>query len=180
MPNSSPPGSSADRRAHRPLPLDHLRPALLRGDDQLRRPQVIGILKVDLQKEFGWTEIDYADIVFAFQFAYAVGFLFAGRMIDWLGTKKGYTVALVIWSLAAMAHAEVGLFGPAAAAILSLVGPDLYRVGCRIHLRPAGARVRRSGKLSRRDQSRRGVVPEEGTRARHRASSTRAPTSAPS
>jgi ACS family hexuronate transporter-like MFS transporter len=83
---------------------------------------VVGILKVDLQKEFGWSEVDYADIVFAFQFAYAVGFLFAGRMIDWLGTKKGYTVALVVWSLAAMAHAEVGLFGPAAAAILSLVG----------------------------------------------------------
>ncbi len=83
---------------------------------------VVGILKVDLQKEFGWTEIDYADIVFAFQFAYAVAFLFAGRMIDWLGTKKGYTVALVVWSLAAMAHAEVNLFGPTAAAILSLVG----------------------------------------------------------
>jgi len=83
---------------------------------------VIGILKVDLQKEFNWTETDYADIVFAFQFAYAIGLLFAGRMIDRLGTKRGYTVALVIWSLAAMAHAEATVFGPTAARILSFVG----------------------------------------------------------
>src|SRR3954470_4304532 len=83
---------------------------------------VVGILKVDLQKQFGWTEIDYSDIVFAFQLAYATAFLFAGRMIDWLGTKKGFTVAPVIWSVAAIAHAEATVFGPAAAAILSLVG----------------------------------------------------------
>ena len=43
-------------------------------------------------------------------------------MIDWLGTKKGYTVALVVWSLAAMAHAEAPVFGPTVASILSLVG----------------------------------------------------------
>jgi ACS family hexuronate transporter-like MFS transporter len=84
--------------------------------------QVIGILKPTLQQEFGWTEIDYADIIFAFQLAYAVAFLFAGRMIDWLGTKRGFVVALVIWSLAAMAHAEAPLFGPTAAWVLSLVG----------------------------------------------------------
>jgi MFS transporter, ACS family, hexuronate transporter len=84
--------------------------------------QVIGILKPTLQKEFGWTEIDYADIVFAFQLAYAIAFLFAGRMIDWLGTKKGFVIAIVIWSVAAMAHAEVELFGPFAATILAAVG----------------------------------------------------------
>ena len=84
--------------------------------------QVIGILKGTLQKEFGWSEIDYADIIFAFQLAYALAFLVAGRMIDWLGTKKGYTVALVVWSLAAMAHAEAPVFGPTVASILSLVG----------------------------------------------------------
>jgi ACS family hexuronate transporter-like MFS transporter len=84
--------------------------------------QVIGILKPTLQSEFGWSEIDYADIVFAFQLAYAIAFLFAGRLIDRLGTKSGYTLALVIWSLAAMAHAEVRLFGPTAAWVLSLVG----------------------------------------------------------
>jgi ACS family hexuronate transporter-like MFS transporter len=84
--------------------------------------QVIGILKPTLQAEFGWSEIDYADIIFAFQLAYAISFLFAGRMIDWLGTRTGYSVALVIWSLAAIAHAEAPTFGPMAAAILALVG----------------------------------------------------------
>src|SRR5258707_11932089 len=72
--------------------------------------QVIGILKPTLQSEFGWSEIDYGDIVFAFQLAYAIGFLFAGRIIDRLGTKKGFSLALIIWSLAAMATAEATRF----------------------------------------------------------------------
>jgi ACS family hexuronate transporter-like MFS transporter len=84
--------------------------------------QVIGILKPTLQQQFGWSEIDYADIVFAFQLAYAAGFLIAGRMMDRLGARVGFTIAIVIWSLAAIAHAEAATFGPAAAAILSLVG----------------------------------------------------------
>jgi MFS transporter, ACS family, hexuronate transporter len=84
--------------------------------------QVIGILKPTLQKEFGWSEIDYADIVFAFQLAYAIAFLFAGRLIDWVGTKKGFVISIVVWSVAAMAHAEVELFGPMAATILAAVG----------------------------------------------------------
>ena len=84
--------------------------------------QVVGILKPTLQTQFGWTEIDYADIIFAFQLAYAIAFLFAGRMIDRLGTKKGFVVALVVWSIAAMAHAEAPVFGPTAAWILSLIG----------------------------------------------------------
>ena len=84
--------------------------------------QVIGILKPTLQTEFGWTEIDYADIIFAFQLAYAIAFLFAGRMIDWLGTKTGYVIALVVWSVAAMAHAEAPVFGPVAATVLSWFG----------------------------------------------------------
>src|SRR5919108_2778037 len=84
--------------------------------------QVIGILKPTLQNEFGWSEIDYADIVFAFQLAYAIAFLFAGRMIDKLGTKKGFVIAIVVWSVAAMAHAEVAVFGPMAATLLSAIG----------------------------------------------------------
>ena len=84
--------------------------------------QVIGILKPTLQAQFGWSEIDYADIVFAFQLAYAIAFLFAGRLIDKVGTKNGFIIAIVVWSVAAMAHAEVELFGPLAATILSLVG----------------------------------------------------------
>ena len=57
--------------------------------------QVIGILKPTLQAQFGWTEIDYGDIVFAFQLAYAIGFLFAGRVMDRLGIKRGFALALI-------------------------------------------------------------------------------------
>jgi MFS transporter, ACS family, hexuronate transporter len=84
--------------------------------------QVIGILKPTLQSQFGWSEIDYADIVFAFQLAYAVGFLIAGRMMDRLGARIGFTIAILVWSLAAIAHAEAELFGPAAASLLSIAG----------------------------------------------------------
>jgi len=84
--------------------------------------QVIGILKPTLQHEFGWSEVDYGDIVFAFQLAYAAGLLLAGRMIDWLGTKLGFTVAIVIWSIAAIAHAEAAVFGPAVASFLAMFG----------------------------------------------------------
>src|SRR5256885_16214884 len=64
--------------------------------------QVIGILKPLLQSQFNWSEIDYGDLVFAFQLAYAIGFLFAGRIMDRFGTKKGYALALSGWSLAAI------------------------------------------------------------------------------
>src|SRR3954471_5113416 len=84
--------------------------------------QVIGILKPTLQAQFGWTEIDYGDIVFAFQMAYAIGLLFAGRVMDLLGIKRGFALALTIWSLAAMAAAAVPRFGPAAALLLGAVG----------------------------------------------------------
>src|SRR4026208_2529015 len=49
--------------------------------------QVIGLLKPTLTKEFGWSELDYGDIVFSFQLAYAIGFLIAGWFIDRLGTR---------------------------------------------------------------------------------------------
>jgi ACS family hexuronate transporter-like MFS transporter len=84
--------------------------------------QVLGILKPTLQAEFGWSEIDYADIVFSFQLAYAIGLLLAGRIIDWLGTRTGFAVFIVIWSLAAIAHAEAPMFGGAAAAVLAIAG----------------------------------------------------------
>jgi ACS family hexuronate transporter-like MFS transporter len=67
--------------------------------------QVIGILKPDLSKHFGWNEIDYSNIIFAFQIAYAIGYAGAGRLIDWLGVRLGYALAVLVWSLAAMAHA---------------------------------------------------------------------------
>jgi ACS family hexuronate transporter-like MFS transporter len=67
--------------------------------------QVIGILSKDLQTAFSWSEIDYGNIVAAFNAAYALGLLIAGRLIDRFGTKIGYTIALSIWSFAAMGHA---------------------------------------------------------------------------
>ena len=84
--------------------------------------QVIGLLKPTLQQEFGWSEIDYADIVFAFQLAYAMGFVLAGRLMDWIGTKLGYALALLVWSIAAMAHAEAPAFGAGVAVLLGGVG----------------------------------------------------------
>jgi ACS family hexuronate transporter-like MFS transporter len=84
--------------------------------------QVIGILKPTLQSQFGWSEIDYSDIVFAFQLAYAIGFLFQGRLMDRLGTKRGFALALVVWSLAAIATAEATTLGPAVAVLLGAIG----------------------------------------------------------
>ncbi|HEK21491.1 MULTISPECIES: MFS transporter [unclassified Mucilaginibacter] len=69
--------------------------------------QVIGLLKPTLEKQFNWSEKDFSDIVMAFQAAYALGLLVFGAFIDKLGTKLGYSLSLIIWSLAAMAHALV-------------------------------------------------------------------------
>lgn len=84
--------------------------------------QVIGILKPTLQAQFGWTEIDYSDIVFAFQLAYAIGLVAAGGIIDRIGTKMGFAVALALWSAAAIAHAAAPAIGAAVAPALALVG----------------------------------------------------------
>jgi MFS transporter, ACS family, hexuronate transporter len=67
--------------------------------------QVLGVLKDPLQHQFGWSEIDYGNLVFAFQAAYALGMIFVGRLIDRLGTRIGYAMAMIFWSLASMAHA---------------------------------------------------------------------------
>ena len=67
--------------------------------------QVLGILSKDLQAALGWNELQYGNIVAAFNAAYALGLLVAGRLMDRFGTKIGYGVALAFWSLAAMSHA---------------------------------------------------------------------------
>lgn len=69
--------------------------------------QVLGILAPVLQKGIGWNELDYGYIVTAFQAAYAIGLLLVGRFIDKVGTKIGYTISLIVWSIAAMGHALV-------------------------------------------------------------------------
>lgn len=82
--------------------------------------QVIGILKPTLQETFGWSEVNYADIVFYFQLAYAIGLVFVGRVIDALGTKWGFSIALAFWSAAAMAHAGMRSVAGFAAARFAL------------------------------------------------------------
>lgn len=78
--------------------------------------QVIGILAPDLQAMMGWSETDYSTIVTAFQIAYALGLVTMGRLLDSIGTRRGYAGALSLWSLAGMAHALAGsVFGFAAA-----------------------------------------------------------------
>ena len=69
--------------------------------------QVLGILAPLLQGEIGWSEVEYGYIVTAFQGAYALGLLVVGRLIDRFGTKSGFSFSIVVWSIAAMAHAAV-------------------------------------------------------------------------
>lgn len=67
--------------------------------------QIIGLLKPILEKEFTWSETDYARIIMAFTAAYAVGLLALGWLIDKIGTKKGYSITIIFWSAAGMLHA---------------------------------------------------------------------------
>ncbi|MGF7153865.1 MFS transporter [Novosphingobium gossypii] len=66
--------------------------------------QMIGVLKPTLSAEFNWSESDFAGIVFWFQMAYAIGYLSFGKIVDTLGARLGYTVAIVIWTISHMAH----------------------------------------------------------------------------
>ena len=84
--------------------------------------QVLSLLAPDLSKEFSWTNSDYANITAVFQFAYAISMLFAGRFIDKLGTKKGFTLAIIIWSLAAIMHAYAIEIGGAFSGVFSAMG----------------------------------------------------------
>lgn len=67
--------------------------------------QVLGILSPTLQHAIGWTEAQYGYIIAAFQVAYALGLLAAGRLIDRVGTRAGYAIVMAVWSLAAASHA---------------------------------------------------------------------------
>jgi MFS transporter, ACS family, hexuronate transporter len=67
--------------------------------------QVLGFLAPTLQRSIGWNEAGYGWIVTSFQAAYAISLLVIGRVIDRIGTRKGFSVAIIIWSVAAMGHA---------------------------------------------------------------------------
>jgi MFS transporter, ACS family, hexuronate transporter len=84
--------------------------------------QVLSLLAPSLSEEFGWTNSDYANITAVFQFVYAISMLFAGRIIDKLGTKKGYILAITVWSLGAIMHAYSLPIGTAFSTIMVWVG----------------------------------------------------------
>ena len=84
--------------------------------------QVLSLLAPDLSKEFGWTNGDYANITAIFQFVYAISMLFAGRIIDKLGTKSGYAWAIIIWSIGAIVHAYSIFIGSVVVNAMALVG----------------------------------------------------------
>ena len=66
---------------------------------------VISLLKSTLTTEMHWDDADYANVEIAFKLSYAIGLFLAGRVIDKMGTKKGYAWATGLWSLSAMGHA---------------------------------------------------------------------------
>jgi len=73
--------------------------------------QALGLLKADLTAEFGWSETNYADLVFWFQCAYAIAYLAWGRIIDRIGARFGFGIAFAIWQIGHMATAAAGSFG---------------------------------------------------------------------
>jgi len=66
--------------------------------------QMIGVLKPTLSADLGWSETDFADVIFFFQLAYAIGYLGFGRIMDVIGARFGYAIAFVIWQIAHIAH----------------------------------------------------------------------------
>lgn len=84
--------------------------------------QVLSLLAPVLTQEFGWSNTDYANITATFQFVYAIAMLFAGRVIDRMGTKRAYVLAIVVWSLGAIGHAYSIAIGTAVNSVLATVG----------------------------------------------------------
>nr|WP_025293328.1 MFS transporter [Sphingomonas sanxanigenens] len=66
--------------------------------------QIFGLLKPVLDGELGWSETDYGDIVAVFSLLYACGYLFGGRLMDWIGVRRGLTIAVAGWSISAALH----------------------------------------------------------------------------
>ena len=72
--------------------------------------QVLSLTWKDfIAPEFHWTNSDYGNITAIFSIIYAISMLFAGKFIDWMGTKKGYLWAIGVWSLGACLHAICGV-----------------------------------------------------------------------
>ena len=84
--------------------------------------QVLSLLQPNLEEIFGWTNTDYANITAVFQFTYAISMLFAGRIIDKLGTRWGFGWAIIVWSVGAMIHALALPLGEGIVAVLGWTG----------------------------------------------------------
>jgi ACS family hexuronate transporter-like MFS transporter len=84
--------------------------------------QVLSLLQPHLEEKYGWTKTNYANITAIFQFVYAFSMLFAGRVIDKLGTKRGFSWAIIIWSLGAVVHALAIPVGEGMSVILGWFG----------------------------------------------------------
>jgi ACS family hexuronate transporter-like MFS transporter len=84
--------------------------------------QVLSLLAPVLTEQFNWTNTDYANITATFQFVYAISMLFAGRVIDRMGTKRAYVLAIVIWSLGAIGHAYAIGIGEAVNTVFASIG----------------------------------------------------------
>jgi len=84
--------------------------------------QVLSLLQPRLAELFNWSNSDYANITSVFQFVYAISMLFAGRIIDKMGTKRGYIWAIIIWSVGALIHALAIPLGQGVSVVLGWVG----------------------------------------------------------
>ncbi len=84
--------------------------------------QVLSLLAPDLSKEFNWSNTDYANIVTVFQLVYAISMLFAGRVVDKLGTKSAFMLAIFVWSIGAVMHAFSIQMGTGVASAMSWLG----------------------------------------------------------
>ena len=73
--------------------------------------QIIGVLKPTLQHEFAWSESDFADVIFWFQVAYALGYIGFGKLVDRIGARLGYAACMLLWTAAHVAHACVASIG---------------------------------------------------------------------
>jgi ACS family hexuronate transporter-like MFS transporter len=88
--------------------------------------QTIGLLKSPLQHEFALNEVGYANIVFWFQAAYAIGYVTFGRVLDRIGARTGYTIAFILWNVS---HMAAGLAATTVQFTLARVGLGLGESG---------------------------------------------------
>jgi ACS family hexuronate transporter-like MFS transporter len=84
--------------------------------------QVLSLLAPDLSKEFSWTNSDYANITAVFQFVYAISMLLVGRVIDKIGTKVAFVLAITVWSIGAIMHAFSVPMGEGVGSVMTSLG----------------------------------------------------------